>query len=60
MWFGAGPCEAINLIGVSAHDKDSCREYQEDAFDFLVSPATKSKPLGQEGTVKMSGCNKLW
>jgi hypothetical protein len=26
---------------------------------MLVTPATKSKPLEQNGTTKMSGCNKL-
>jgi hypothetical protein len=31
-----------------------------DIVDLLVTPATKSKPRGQEGTAKMSGCNKLW
>jgi hypothetical protein len=27
---------------------------------MLVTPATKSKPRGQKGIVKMSGCNRLW
>jgi hypothetical protein len=27
---------------------------------LLVTPATKSKSWGQKGTVKMSGCNRLW
>jgi hypothetical protein len=31
-----------------------------DTVDLLVTPATKSKPWGQEGTVKMSCCKKLW
>jgi hypothetical protein len=33
---------------------------EQDVVDLLVTPATKSKPRGQEGTAKMSGCNKLW
>jgi hypothetical protein len=41
-------------------NKDWRRKWEGDAVDLLVTPATKSKPRGQEGIVKMSGGNKLW
>jgi hypothetical protein len=40
--------------------EDGGRNWNGDIVKFLVTPATKSKPRGQKGTVKMSGCNRLW
>jgi hypothetical protein len=37
-----------------------CCKWEGKIVDLLVTPATKSKPRGQEGNVKMSDCNKLW
>jgi phage terminase large subunit-like protein len=49
----------VNLVGICAYEKDGRRKWKGDAVDWLVTAATKSKPRGQEGIVKMSGCNKL-
>jgi hypothetical protein len=37
-------------------DKDESRKWEGDALDVLVARATKPKPPGQEGTVRVSGC----
>jgi hypothetical protein len=35
-------------------------KWERNIVDLLVTPATKPKPRWQDGTAKMSGCNKLW
>jgi hypothetical protein len=45
---------------ICTRTKEGGRKWEGDGVNLLVTPATKSKPRGQEGIAKMSGCNKPW
>jgi hypothetical protein len=63
IWHCAGLYEMTNTMRAYRYSDTGmtckCRKWEGNVVDLLVTPATKSKPRQQEGTTKMSGCNKL-
>jgi hypothetical protein len=56
----AGVRRSIAHWSICPSTKDGGRKREGNVIDLRVIRATKSKPRGQEGTIKISGCKKLW